>query len=704
MSEIASASFAASADSTSQLAAASAFRLRGATRLAGLFWFFWVLLSLVLTRRAYQEHFAHFEGQSILLLVVATVTACVVVHILLRRALVQKTALPLLAGTTVVGLVVFEPLALIVTSSVFLASYGLGRFVRERLGLAVEPGAQEIALSTGLGLALSTWGLFWLGLASLYQAPVFMALLVAALVVFRREIQGLWESCQCLQAAAISVLGQKDGAASVALVFGAAQVLIGLLVVLTPALDADFLAFHLPLTRFYAAEHALTPLPTLDYTYFPQGVEVLMTFGHMLAGQPADRMIPPIFFVLLLLLIPAMARELGLSDRDAALAIMFVAGLPFLHRTAVFAKNDPALALFQLSALICYFRSRRDPEGSWLRLGAIFLAASFAVKHVALFGAIPIGILYLRQLRRHPRPFREAVILAGLFALIALPWHARTFLDKGNPVYPGAVRYAASVLKSGDQAPAGRSKIGYFLIPLAVLFQGEFFFESHSSNPLGILFIVLFGAWLVVRRREKSRVERACLLFVLAYYLYWGAIWPVIRYAIVPILLLALMTSGRLRALRDKGGKVARILAVSVWAYGLFFALLVTLILEVKPGMMGYLVGEVSESQYLETNDRRYASLAFLSQTAGPRDMIYSVWNCATGLAPDPALFRCSPPISPEKSKESMFEALREQPYQFLVLPTPLQSEDWFDGLAGQYEFTRIHSDEAFSVYRLRRI
>ena len=701
MPETATPSSAMPLDAPNLSVGASAFRLRGGLWFAAGVWVSWILLSVLLTWSAFRFHLRHFEPQSLLLLTGAAVVGSVAVHLLLRRHAIRQVTLPLLAASVVAACVVFEPWALIVTAAGFVACYGLGRFLRERFGLVVGPGSQEIALSAGLGLALSILALFWLGLAHLYRAPVFLALLLGACIAFRREIKGLWTSCRGLQGTLTAVLAKKDTTVSIAIVFGVAQVLLGLIVVLTPALDADFISFHFPLVRFYAAQHALTPLPTLDYTYYPQGVEMLMTFGHVLAGQAAARMIPQIFFVVLLLLIPTVAHELGLSRRAAVLAIVFVAALPFLHRTAVFAKNDPALAFFQLSALLCYFRSRSDTDGHWLRLGAVFLAASFAVKHVALFGAIPIGILYLWRLRRHPRPVREIAILAGLFAVVALPWHVRTFVHTGSPVYPAAVNYATSVLGSGESAPAGRAEFGYLRIPVEVLFRGGRFFESVSRNPLGILFVLLLGIWLVVRRRVSSPVERACLLFCLAYYLYWGAIWPVVRYAIVPFLLLATMMSGRLVALRDRAGGMSRLVSSSAWAYGLFFALLVTLILEIKPGMIGYLTGTLTESRYIALNDPRYESLHFLAENAEPDDLIFSVRNLAAGFAPNPGRFHASQAMTSASISNTLLTDLRKRSYRFLILPSSTSVDESVKATSAQYELALVHRDRAFRVFRL---
>ena len=661
----------------------------------------WAAFALLLSLQPLREHLAHFRPGSVLLLLFTAVAASVGSAILLRRNWFQRMVVPVTAASGLIALLVIEPWAFIVTSGLVLTSYGMGRFVRDRMGLVVPPGAAEVSLSTALGLALWICLLFWLGLAHLYHRSVFLGLTLTLGFVFRNQIGTLRASCEAIHGTATLVLSKKDPAIAAGLVFGSAQFLMGLIVVLTPALGADFLAFHLALARFYASTHALAPLPTLDYSFFPQGGEMLMTFGQVLAGPAASQMIPPIFFGLLLLLIPLLAHHLRISATGAALAIVFVASLPFLHRTAVFAKNDLALSVFQLAALLCYFQARSEPNRCWLRLGVIFLAASFAVKHVALFGAIPIAGLYLNALRKHSRPVVEVGVLLALFAAIAVPWHTRTFLLTGQPFHPMSLDAATAVFGSGEAAPAGRSKIGYLLIPLAVLLRGDYFFESASKNPLGMLFVLLFGVWLVVRRQRSSSTERACVLFALLYYLYWGAIWPVIRYAIVPILLLSVMASGRFAALRNHTARFAGGLVLLSWVYGLFFALMVTLVIEFRPGQMAYLSGRMDEAQYLAANDSRYASLSFLTDTVGPDDLILSLGNCAAGFAPDPARFYCLPRIQPSQINRLLKEELGRRRYRYVVLPLIRGDGDGLTASIEAPDLALVHQDAAYSVYRI---
>ena len=57
-----------------------------------------------------------------------------------------------------------------------------------------------------------------------------------------------------------------------------------------------------------------------------------------------------------------------------------------------------------------------------------------------------------------------------------------------------------------------------------------------------LFFLWLFAPlWLVLRRREGSRAEALCLVFAWVYFFYWGSVWPVVRYAIVPLGLLTIL-------------------------------------------------------------------------------------------------------------------------------------------------------------------
>ena len=120
---------------------------------------------------------------------------CLAAAIFLYRWLRQKGAWryePIaFASVLVVGLAVYQPRATLTTLWIFLAAYGGGRFVRERAGLTTKSHAEEISLSTGVGLACLIFLLFLLGLLGLYDPWSLAAVLGICVLGFHREIRKL---------------------------------------------------------------------------------------------------------------------------------------------------------------------------------------------------------------------------------------------------------------------------------------------------------------------------------------------------------------------------------------------------------------------------------------------------------------------------------------------------------------------------------
>ena len=340
------------------------------------------------------------------------------------------------ASVLIVGLAVYQPRATLTTLWIFLAAYGGGRFVRERTGLTTKSHAEEISLSAGVGLACLIFLLFWMGLLGLYDPWSLAAVLGICMLGFHREIRKLPASLLGLMRSWASTPELKQPWMAVLVVFAGIFLVCSMMVTLAPSLTHDTLMSHLPAARFYAAEQELKPLPFSSYSYYPQGFEVLMTLGYVFGGQSAAQMVSPLFFGLTVLLAFAVARECGIARAPAVAGVILAASVPFLHWTGSASKNDMAMTFFLLAALHCYLRGRQSPGSHWLRLGVFFLAASFGVKHVALFGAASLGLLYLFTLWRRPRRFREGLILASIFVALGLCWQVRTFVLTGNPVYP----------------------------------------------------------------------------------------------------------------------------------------------------------------------------------------------------------------------------------------------------------------------------
>ena len=667
-------------------------------------WFFWLGISVYLTWSPFLWHLDYFnrlgpEYYRLILVVVPTLGIAALLYQFVRGRGLWRYEPALLAALLTAGFLVYQPRATLIALWLFAACYSLGRFSLSRLGLDTESHAASIALSTGIGFAALICILFVVGLIGGYYWWVFAALLSAACVLFHRqlrllpaEIRGVfskWASCASLRSPLVGIV----------MVFSAIFLLFTMMVALAPSIASDAMFFHLPAIRYYASEHALRPVPFLNYSYFPQSVESLMTLAYSLGGQPAAQIVNPLFFALSLLMVFAVARVCGIRPPPATVGVILGATIPFLHWSGSVFKNDFGWVFFQLAALFCYLRGRSSENPNWLRVGVFFVALSFGVKHVALFGAIPLVLLYLEAVRRRPRPWRLGASLALIFVTFGLFWHARTSVLTGNPIYPHRLR---SATREWNPLQGTRSPLPllYLEYPWIVHFAGGMSFESPSSNPCGIFLVVFCTLWLLVRRKSRQWREPACLFFVAAYFLYWGYIWGILRYAIVPFLLLCVFTADRLIAFYNHSPKSVRATVQGALTYTLLFAMVVAMLIEVNAPLLRLFAGRLDAEGYLREAVAGYRSVESLHGHAGPHDLILSVKNFAHGYAPIAGNFRFG---LPRDRVGFVQREVRKRNYSFLIVPNGLRKQI-VRALNATHVLDLFHSDQSFSVYRIRQI
>ena len=665
----------------------------------------WLLIMLGLSVKPFAWHVSYFESPGpqfykLILIVLPLLAVTVVVYRSLRRKTLWRSEPLLLGGLLLGASMLYEPLATLVTLWTVAVCYACGRFVLDRLGLATDSHTEEIGLSSAIGFGALSFALFLLGIIDAYYVWSFVLLLGIPTILLRRhmlqlprEFWGIYKNWRANSALSDSFIG-------ILMVFAALFLLFTIMLTLAPSINMDMMLFHLGEVRHYAMQNGLETVPRMPYSYFPKGVEVLWTFGYILAGQPAAQMLHPALFLLTLLLSYALARRCGVG-RTAAIAGVLLAGMiPFLHWTGSSFKNDFAVFLFQIGSLFCYLRSREEVGQRWLYVGVFLLASSLGVKHTACFGAVPLGLLYLYASWRKPR------LLATLFCLglfFGFYWHARTYVITGNPFYPASVKNAAPELPSmkGRRPPVW---LLYLQYPWITHFEGTKCFESPSNNPSGMFLVFFVPVWLLVRRKERHRGERICLFFVLVYLLYLGYVWLIIRYAIATFIILFFLTAARLSHFHETSGKWTRGLIEGALAYSMMFAMLPSMITEINGPQLRYFAGQIDRHQYLTETVRYYPSIDYLERNVEPDSLVLSLDNAARGYAPNPAQFHfisCKGGIKRCTANARQFLARYE--YDFVVLPTVFTGR-FKELMRDSYETQQGHQDEGYSVYRIKRL
>lgn len=580
----------------------------------------------------------------------------------------------------------YEPRAAGVTLAVVIATFATGRRLRGWLGIPAEGTVEDLVISTGLGLGTLHCLLFLLGLAGWYTAPVFLACILLGLLAGRQEIPALWTALLRLRHSWQTSSELCGWGGTLAVAFGVAFTTCSVMVMLAPSLAYDVLRAHLPLAHYYAAQHALRTPAYLSYGYFPQGIETLMTLGYVLAGDAASQMLPPVYFVLALLAAYRIGRMCGLSQLAALAGILFAAATPVLHWTGSVAKNDLALVFFMLAALHGYLRWQESSDFHCIMAGAFFLAMGAGVKHSVVYAVPPLALLYAHAAIRQPRPWLAALKLAAIFLVFGTFWHARAWLLMGNPAYPFSAE--AAVPAHGAER-WWNVALRCLKLPWEIHFHGHQFFESPLDHPMGIALVLFAPLWLLVRRRPH-RAELACLFFCGLYLVYWAVVQGVPRFALAPILILQVLTAGRIVLLCRGARPVVRFSLYAASAYALLFGLLGAAIVEINVPQFRYFAKRIDKAEYLRETVAPYRAVEFVRNHAGPQDRILSFEACPFVYVPNPGLFDCVWPI--DLAGQGLGARLLQNDYRFLILPLARAGEvpkGWWD----------VYSDESYRVF-----
>lgn len=594
----------------------------------------------------------------------------------------------------------YEPKGTAVAGAYLVGAAAAGRYCKQKLGLETDSPIAEIGLSAALGLGLWTYAQIVLGVLNAYYWQTSLAMLVAAIVVFRNQIPPLWQAIR----AALADWRKPDSSDSplIALCFVFATILLALslMVSLTPTISIDAITYHNASTLHYAVTHSLQPNLGSSGSIIPQGFEILMTGVYLLAGWPAAQFISPIFFAVTLLILYRLARECGLDRTAAFCGVVTAASPPFLHWACSVVKNDAAVACFQLAALYCFVRGRRFSNANWPLAGAFFLALSVGAKLTAIYAVAPLGLLLLYGLARAKVNRRHMLALAA-FVIFAAPfWQVRSYLAKGSLFYPFDTEQAVGSFPplAGEERPIW---VAFPMQPWSVHFEGHRTFESVSDNPSGMFLVFFWPVWLFIKRKRPNAAERICLFFTGLYFLHWGYMGGYVRYGITIFLLLVALTVGRVVAFYRQRGPSARRSIEIAWTYTFLFALVVTMLLEVNAPQLRYLAGRISKVEFQREAVRFFPPLEYLSTVVGPDDLIFSLDNQARGYAPWPANYDYMTPRTRKRTytMDEIVERMKRKPYRYFIVPTELH-EQYRERLESEFPVEFAYGDEHYTVYR----
>ena len=678
----------------------------------------WLVVVLALTLPAASWHLQRIAKtlpNLHLLFFVALALLCLVAIAysqLRRRSLwrYEPASLVCLALTTCLW---FEPLGTLVCVLLALAALIVGSEVLDRLGFRTDSALEELALGCTLGLGIYSLSLFLLGLVGVLNPTSTVVLLLIPLLLLRRRLVRLpglfvrmhrnWGAHEQL----------RNPLAALATVFGATMLVLALMVMLSPSILFDTIKLQFPVIKLFAVQHSLQPFPDFPRSYYPHGLEVLMTAVYGLAGQVPAQIVPVGFFALLLLFVIRLARQCGYGPAAAWLAASVTFCLPFLHIATSGGKNDAAIAVYQLSALSVLLKARSTGHLRWTYIAAFLMGCSLCVKYSAGLGVLPLTLLLIYVSRSR----RQAVALALiLLALTSAVWPARTAIFASSPFYPfkltGFVEQllperpgSSATPEEGSRKPWSREERSLLSLPWDIHFRGARYFNTILRNPMAF-FIPLFLPLAVIRRRQRARPTERMVWFVsAACFLPWavlaGDVFGTLRFAIVPIAIWVFLLAGRLTRFVDDSPRWLRRLFAAALLYNFTLGFCSAFIVEINQHQLAYFAGSVDQRGYLRHALPGFRALESLEDYLQPSQDVVAVDSCPAAYAPEPWRFRCFMRSYDYQSPKRLVRSLGDLSMDYIIAPSPLRS--WLEkehSLRSEQAFREIWSGPKFTAWR----
>jgi len=666
-------------------------------------WLAWAAIAVALTSGIVRWHVEYFRSPGAqfyraAIIGVPLLAAGALAWTRLRTGFLWRYELGAITAIPLAAALLREPRATIVIAALFTSCYCAGRALCERCNWSTDAPAADLAFSVASGFALLHTALFAGGIAGLWYPlwyPWFFAvLLLAPLLLFRRNVLRLIQTLLAIFRRWSELTDLRQPVAGILIPFAAILAVCTAVLMLAPTLSWDAMKLHLPLSQYYLQVHALEPKPGLNYSFFPQAAESLFALAWSLGGQPAAQLIAPMFFTLSLLAAWILARDCGADAGEALTGVVLAASLPVLHWAESVPKNDAEVTFFLLMSLVAALRWRaasefKPTEFKWVQAGVLFLACGFATKDLALFGAIPLSLVFLPAAWRQSRRLRAFASLAIIFAIVALIWNVRRFVLTGNPISPLAPGIA--MVPGWPPDPSLGGTISRLLrLPWNLHFHGHDFSETVLIAPLGILFIVFWPVSMLTRR--PNRAESLCLWFAMTGFLIWGWFSPLVRYAVPYLTVLALLTGMRLARFWRTSSVITRasLAAASLWV--MTTALCAIMIVEINLPQLRYFVGTIGRDEYLSQALITYPSLVWLRDHTTPAERILGLENCSDVYAPPFPRYRSNCGFRTWTASE-IENQLSQMHFDFLVMPAGDRPPE--------QTAVEVFRDANFAIYRL---
>jgi hypothetical protein len=299
-----------------------------------------------------------------------------------------------------------------------------------------------------------------------------------------------------------------------------------------PTIGWDDATYHLRLPSLYLLRGGFAAPRFSIFAHWPQSMEMLYALALAIRGPALAKLLHAACGLLLTIAAYRLARRAAPPLASLGVVLLLAAS-PLVAEEARFAYVDLAVSLFFLLALGAVLWALEGLESRrHLVLAGVFLGLATSAKLTAWMGVgalcVLVGSVLLRRGEARRIPAATAAVLVPAIAL-ALPWHVKSWLETGNPVYPllygvfGGADWSADL---ASRAAAwqkglgmGRSPADFLLLPFRVFFFGGKGY-SRFDGALGSYWFAVasFAAWA----GRRQAIARQALFAASALFILWA--------------------------------------------------------------------------------------------------------------------------------------------------------------------------------------
>lgn len=288
---------------------------------------------------------------------------------------------------------------------------------------------------------------------------------------------------------------------------------------------SDDTMYHLPLALGYAQHSGLYINPYIRFPLFPQFSELLMSTGFVFLNKAQGTLVAQSWMAM-----PVFIMWLGVkglldckvsSKWPGFIALTMLGVLAPLKHTLGYAYIDQVLALYcfaMSAAFICLFNAPQLNK-RWYLLAALYAGAAIGTKYfgvVYVAGAYLAILLFGRDLR--------GVLGSGLLSLVVGGgWYLRAFLISGDPIHPAGGNIFGYYLWNAQDLLAQKAEQATYGTHRAIQYMPSAIVKAGMKS-MQLIPCTLY------RWPRLNQGERAALLSIVLYFLFWFFVTQVDRY------------------------------------------------------------------------------------------------------------------------------------------------------------------------------